>query len=274
MAPAIRTLPQPRRVVPVQPFASRRWTACLAASTALHGLAALFLAWALAPAIPRGPRRVRGPVPRVVFELAVDAPSVPWSDTPEALPPVQPVEPAVEPELVECEFLPEMRSDEPAPPGPSLRPLLEPEPLLAELPARFVRPPIGAIARVEPPSREPMQFDPLAPQPPPEAGAEEPAAEPAPAGEGGDEEPVLEHAPPPAYPQLALRLRLAGSVLLRIRVSQEGRVLAASVERSSGHALLDEAALDAVRSWRFRPGTRDGQPVTREVLAPVIFRLP
>ncbi|RPJ07721.1 MAG: energy transducer TonB, partial [Deltaproteobacteria bacterium] len=41
----------------------------------------------------------------------------------------------------------------------------------------------------------------------------------------------------------------------------------------SGYPLLDKAAMRAVRSWHFHPGTENGRPVTMTVLVPIDFRL-
>lgn len=60
--------------------------------------------------------------------------------------------------------------------------------------------------------------------------------------------------PPPDYPPAARRRGLQGTVVILVVVDEHGDVTAASVQRSSGHALLDEAALAAVRRWRFQEG--------------------
>ncbi len=63
--------------------------------------------------------------------------------------------------------------------------------------------------------------------------------------------------PPPVYPPEALSRRLTGRVLIRVRLDDRGHVAEASVHRSSGELLLDEAALNAVRRWRFQtPGSQ------------------
>lgn len=63
--------------------------------------------------------------------------------------------------------------------------------------------------------------------------------------------------PPPIYPPEALARRLTGRVLIRVRLDERGRVAEATVHRSSGEVLLDEAALSAVQRWRFQtPGDR------------------
>ncbi|MBL8827900.1 MAG: energy transducer TonB [Planctomycetaceae bacterium] len=67
---------------------------------------------------------------------------------------------------------------------------------------------------------------------------------------------VIEN-PPPVYPPEALARRLTGRVLIRVRLDDRGHVGDASVYRSSGEPLLDEAALNAVRRWRFQtPGSQ------------------
>jgi protein TonB len=81
-------------------------------------------------------------------------------------------------------------------------------------------------------------------------------------------------APAPQYPRAALQRRLAGTVKLRIHVDASGMPTEVLVERSSGHAILDEAAVKTVQKrWRFVPATRDGQPVEGWALVPVEFVL-
>ena len=78
---------------------------------------------------------------------------------------------------------------------------------------------------------------------------------------------------PPEYPALARKRGWEGRVLLAVDVSADGTVQAARLQTGSGHDLFDEAALGAVRKWRFQPGTRDGEPVAMQVLVPVHFIL-
>jgi TonB family protein len=60
---------------------------------------------------------------------------------------------------------------------------------------------------------------------------------------------------PPRYPPDALRKRIEGTVLLKVEVRPTGETGAVDVARSSGHRSLDDAAVEAVRKWRFRPAT-------------------
>lgn len=78
---------------------------------------------------------------------------------------------------------------------------------------------------------------------------------------------------PPAYPALARKRGWEGRVLLAVEVAVDGTAQAVRLQTGSGHELLDEAALRAVRQWRFQPGTRDGVPVAMQVLVPVHFIL-
>lgn len=63
---------------------------------------------------------------------------------------------------------------------------------------------------------------------------------------------------PPRYPLDAARRGQQGIVELRIMVGTDGSALSVDVAVSSGHALLDRAARDAVVKWRFHPGQENG----------------
>lgn len=79
--------------------------------------------------------------------------------------------------------------------------------------------------------------------------------------------------PPPRYPYLARRRGQEGRVLLRVRVSSAGDAAAVSIRRSSGYRLLDDAAVEAVREWRFVPASRGESPVAGTVDVPITFKL-
>ncbi len=70
------------------------------------------------------------------------------------------------------------------------------------------------------------------------------------------------------YPQEAIARGLEGEVLVLIIIDESGRVTAARIEEGSGHHILDDAALRAVRSLRSLPAD-----APREALLPVRFRL-
>jgi protein TonB len=79
--------------------------------------------------------------------------------------------------------------------------------------------------------------------------------------------------PPPSYPRAARRGGEEGTVLLRVLVSVEGGPSRVELERSSGSTVLDAAALEAVKNWRFAPATRAGERVAAWVIVPIVFRL-
>ena len=78
---------------------------------------------------------------------------------------------------------------------------------------------------------------------------------------------------PPAYPRAARRDNIQGRVVIRVRVSAEGRPIAAEIMASSGSAILDRAALAAVDTCRFVPATQGGRPVASLYEVPYRFRL-
>jgi len=65
---------------------------------------------------------------------------------------------------------------------------------------------------------------------------------------------------PPRYPIESRRKKEQGTVVLALTLGLDGRVSAMTVAKSSGFARLDDAARDAVRSWRWAPTLREGQP--------------
>jgi protein TonB len=81
--------------------------------------------------------------------------------------------------------------------------------------------------------------------------------------------PLPDACQPPTYPSRARGA--AGTVRLRIAVGADGLVEGIAVAASSGHVVLDEAALAAVRTWRFEPAREGGAAVAASVLQPVTF---
>lgn len=79
--------------------------------------------------------------------------------------------------------------------------------------------------------------------------------------------------PPPPYPLLARRLGEQGRVVLRVLVNAVGRPEEVQIRTSSGHPLLDEAARDTVRRWKFVPARRGSEAVPAWVLIPISFNL-
>lgn len=86
--------------------------------------------------------------------------------------------------------------------------------------------------------------------------------------------PRFRHPPtPPVYPRRAIELNQQGEALVRVRLDPDGTAVEILLWRGSGFALLDKAALAAVRGWHFHPAMRDGRPVAAWVEIPVRFHL-
>jgi len=66
---------------------------------------------------------------------------------------------------------------------------------------------------------------------------------------------------PPAYPAEALQARMSGVSTMAFLVGSDGAVREARLLKSSGHAILDQAAQAALRLCRFAPAVKNGQPV-------------
>jgi protein TonB len=81
-------------------------------------------------------------------------------------------------------------------------------------------------------------------------------------------------APPrPGYPSVSRRLREQGLVVLRVLVDERGRAELLHVHRSSGHARLDQAAVEAVQRAEFKPYVANGLVQRVYVLVPIEFAL-
>lgn len=80
--------------------------------------------------------------------------------------------------------------------------------------------------------------------------------------------------PPPAYPPEVACADVGGRVLIRLTVGTDGRAAGVEMLESSGQPALDASALEAVKTWRFEPATRDGQPAATQINVPVTFTPP
>jgi protein TonB len=75
----------------------------------------------------------------------------------------------------------------------------------------------------------------------------------------------------PVYPPLARQTRISGTVRLHAIIGKDGTIQ--QLEVMSGHPLLQQAALDAVRQWRYQPTLLNGEPVEVDTTIDVIFSL-
>lgn len=160
-----------------------------------------------------------------------------------------------------------LKREEPPPPPPP--------PVLKVEPFRPKAPPVRTVA---PPRPEPLRVDPVVtdlptPQSYPAVADPGPVAPPAGPVETAPSALGYRSMKQVPYPAIAKRQRLEGTVLLRVLVGADGVPQRIDVERSSGHSVLDRAAREAVMTWRFEPGTRNGQPFAAYGLVPIAFRL-
>ncbi len=79
--------------------------------------------------------------------------------------------------------------------------------------------------------------------------------------------------PAPGYPDTARRARQEGTVSLRVLVTAGGRASEVHLAGSSGVSSLDQAAIRAVRRWRFTPARQNGQAISAWVRVPIRFKL-
>jgi TonB family protein len=88
---------------------------------------------------------------------------------------------------------------------------------------------------------------------------------------GGVSPPALIHKVDPEYSEEARAAKYQGTVILHVEIGPDGTASNIKVVRSLGMG-LDEKAVEAVKQWKFRPGQKDGQPVTVTATIVVNFR--
>lgn len=79
--------------------------------------------------------------------------------------------------------------------------------------------------------------------------------------------------PAPDYPGMSRRMGEEGRVLLKVLVSADGNADSVQLEQTSGSERLDQAAINAVKRWRFVPAQLAGKALSAYVLVPVKFSL-
>ena len=100
------------------------------------------------------------------------------------------------------------------------------------------------------------------------------------AGSGGDDvlyldgtitPPVLVERVLPVYPEVARKARVEGAVILQLVVERDGSVTTIEIVRSQ--PLFDQAAIDAVSRWKYKPAALGARPVKVSLTIRVEFRL-
>jgi len=85
-----------------------------------------------------------------------------------------------------------------------------------------------------------------------------------------DERPVPVKAVPPVYPPDMLRMGASGLVTVAVLVDEKGDVVQREVAKSTRRE-FEQAALDAVRKWKFKPAQKAGAPVKAKIALPIQF---
>ncbi len=87
-----------------------------------------------------------------------------------------------------------------------------------------------------------------------------------------DDNPVPIKTPPPKYPDSLKRDGISGVVAVILVIDEKGSIQEASISKSSHHD-FEKPALDAVKNWKFKPATKDGNPVKVRVTVPLRFNV-
>jgi protein TonB len=77
----------------------------------------------------------------------------------------------------------------------------------------------------------------------------------------------------PVYPYEARQKTIEGVVMVKFLVDGEGRVTRVAVVEADPPKVFDQAALDAVRQWRFQPASLDGEAVAAWMSVPIRFKM-
>ncbi|PRC94258.1 energy transducer TonB [Solimicrobium silvestre] len=164
----------------------------------------------------------------------------------------------------------------PPPPPP---PIIKPKPLpqiaavkpVTRQPSTSV-PTVPSVTETPAPSAETVQVAVATPSVPAPAPTLAPAPAPEPVTEPRGYAGYLNN-PAPSYPLAAQKHGLQGKVILKIHVLTNGQPDNISVAKSSGYAILDEAAVKAVTAWIFEPAKRGQKPIDGWVNVPINFNL-
>jgi len=126
----------------------------------------------------------------------------------------------------------------------------------------------GNISAVQilPPSAPVAEVAPKAPLP---TNAAVDSTRPAPTRTGGDV--ISRHEP--EYPALAQERGVEGDAKIAFALTPEAQITDVRVVKVSGSRLFGEAAMRAIRKWRFTPVTISGKPVTQQMIVDFVFRL-
>ena len=78
---------------------------------------------------------------------------------------------------------------------------------------------------------------------------------------------------PPTYPMEARRQKIEGWVRMEFTVQEDGTVADVKVKESKPSSIFDQAAVNAISQWKFRPAMQDGKPVRKRAAQTLKFAL-
>lgn len=175
---------------------------------------------------------------------------------------------------------------------PAFKPLPVVQVALVNRPPQTHVTPLRAAPKQKPAPRAERQPEPSPAPPPAETVAVAETPKPPPPAPAPVESPVAEAVapepetyvqpifaanylsnPPPLYPLAARRRGHEGTVIVHAEVGSDGLCRQAMLKQGSGHPLLDRAAVEAVRKWRFVPAKRGETAVSAWVEVPITFKL-
>lgn len=227
----------PRRVL------SRREVVLLGVfAVVLHGAVIVWINQVPTPQLPVVPPEI----PPMTIEFSQPAPPVVQPPPPEPV-----VQPVVEP--------PPPVEDELAVKPPPPKPVPKPKPVVKPVPKPVAKPVEQPLAPPAPPQPVAAPAPPAPPAPQPVTPASASAA-------------YLKN-PAPEYPSLAMRRGWEGTVLLRVHVLASGKPGEIQIQKSSGRAQLDDAALAAVKRWSFVPAKQGDVALDGWVSVPIDFKI-
>jgi len=85
--------------------------------------------------------------------------------------------------------------------------------------------------------------------------------------------PLYKENSPPVYPEIARARGYEGVVFVYAEILPNGRVGEVKIRKSSGYAILDQSAIQAVKPWKFEPAKKSGNPFKAWVELPIKFIL-
>lgn len=80
--------------------------------------------------------------------------------------------------------------------------------------------------------------------------------------------------PKPDYPIELACAGISGTTVLAVTIGVHGKPTQVTLVQGSGNERLDKAAMDRVPAWKFKPASRNGQPVSQTIQVPVSFKPP